>query len=149
MFTLYVGHWSEYLSRLLSPVITQVTQLAEDRAKIWTRHSDSRDWAWTHYSTSTSSVQSSHSVVSNSLWPHELASLSITSSQRPPKPISIVLVMLSNYLILCCPLLLLPSIFPSIRVFSKWVSSLHQVAKVLEFQLQHQSLQWTPRTDLL
>ena len=31
----------------------------------------------------------------------------------------------------------------------KWVSSLHQVAKVLEFQLQHQSFQWTPRTYLL
>ena len=31
---------------------------------------------------------------------------------------------------------------------SQWVSSLHQVAKVLEFQLQHQSFQWTPRTDL-
>ena len=31
----------------------------------------------------------------------------------------------------------------------KWVSSLHQVAKVLDFQLQHQSFQWTPRTDLL
>ena len=31
----------------------------------------------------------------------------------------------------------------------KWVSSLYQVAKVLEFQLQHQSFQWTPRTDLL
>ena len=31
----------------------------------------------------------------------------------------------------------------------QWVSSLHQVAKVLEFQLQHQSFQWTPRTDLL
>ena len=31
----------------------------------------------------------------------------------------------------------------------KWVSSPHQVAKVLEFQLQHQSLQWTARTDLL
>ena len=31
----------------------------------------------------------------------------------------------------------------------KWVSSLHQVAKVLEFQLQHQSYQWTPRADLL
>ena len=30
----------------------------------------------------------------------------------------------------------------------KWVSSPHQVAKVLEFQLQHQSFQWTPRTDL-
>ena len=31
----------------------------------------------------------------------------------------------------------------------KWISSLHQVAKVLEFQLQHQSFQWTPRTDFL
>ena len=31
----------------------------------------------------------------------------------------------------------------------QWVSSLHQVAKVLEFQLQNQSLQWTPRTGLL
>ena len=31
----------------------------------------------------------------------------------------------------------------------KWVSSSHQVAKVLEFQLQHQSFQWIPRTDLL
>ena len=31
----------------------------------------------------------------------------------------------------------------------KWVSSLHQVVKVLEFQLQHQSYQWTPRTDFL
>ena len=31
----------------------------------------------------------------------------------------------------------------------KWVSSLHQVAKILEFQLQYQSFQWTPRTGLL
>ena len=31
----------------------------------------------------------------------------------------------------------------------QWVSSSHQVAKILEFQLQHQSFQWTPRTDLL
>ena len=31
----------------------------------------------------------------------------------------------------------------------QWVTSSHQVAKVLEFQLQHQSFQWTPRTDLL
>ena len=30
-----------------------------------------------------------------------------------------------------------------------WVNSSHEVAKVLEFQLQHQSFQWTPRTDLL
>ena len=46
------------------------------------------------------------------------ASLSITNSRSPPKPMSIELVMPSNHLIPCCPLLLLPSIFPSIRVFS-------------------------------
>ena len=46
------------------------------------------------------------------------ASLSITNSQSLPKPMSIELVIPSNYLILCHPLLLLPSIFPSIRVFS-------------------------------
>ena len=47
------------------------------------------------------------------------ASLSITNSQSSLKLMSIVLVMPSNHLILCCPLLLLPSIFSSIRVFSK------------------------------
>ena len=52
------------------------------------------------------------------------ASLSITSSQSLLKLISIELVMPSNHLILCHPLLLLPSIFPSIRVFSN-VSALH------------------------
>ena len=46
------------------------------------------------------------------------ASLSITNSRSPPKPMSIESVMSSNHLILCRPLLLLPSIFPSIRVFS-------------------------------
>ena len=46
------------------------------------------------------------------------ASLSITTSWSPPKPRSIEWVMPSNHLILCHPLLLLPSIFPSIRVFS-------------------------------
>ena len=46
------------------------------------------------------------------------ASLSITNSQSPPKPMSIKSVTPSNHLILCRPLLLLPSIFPSIRVFS-------------------------------
>ena len=46
------------------------------------------------------------------------ASLSITNSWSPPKPMSIVLVMLSNHLTLCCPLLLLFSIFPSMRFFS-------------------------------
>ena len=45
-------------------------------------------------------------------------SLSITNSQSLLKLMSIESVMTYNYLILCCPLLLLPSIFPSIRVFS-------------------------------
>ena len=45
------------------------------------------------------------------------ASLSITNSQSPPKLMSIESVMPSNHLILCHPLLLLPSIFPTIRVF--------------------------------
>ena len=68
-----------------------------------------------------SSVQFSHSVVSDSLWPHELQHTTppITSSQSPPKPMSIESVMPSNHLILYHPLLLLPSVFPSIRVFSK------------------------------
>ena len=47
------------------------------------------------------------------------ASLSITNSQSLLKPMSIKLVMPTNHLILCRPLLLLPSIFPSIKVFSK------------------------------
>ena len=46
------------------------------------------------------------------------ASLSLTNSWSSPKFISYESVMLYNRLILCCPLLLLPSIFPSIRVFS-------------------------------
>ena len=75
------------------------------------------------------------------------ASLSITNSWSLPKPIFIELVMPSNHLILCWPLLHPPSIFPSI--IYKWVSSWHHVAKVLEFQLQHWSFQWTLRTDFL
>ena len=47
------------------------------------------------------------------------ASLSITNSQSPLKLISIESVMPSNHLILCCPFLLLPSIFPSIKIFLK------------------------------
>ena len=52
------------------------------------------------------------------------ASLSITNSQRLHKLMSIESVMPSNHLILCCPLLLPPSIFPNIRVFSN-ESALH------------------------
>ena len=68
------------------------------------------------------SVQFSHSVVSDSLWPHEFtarqASLSITNSRSTPKLMSIESVMPSSHLILCHPLLFLPPIPPSIRVFS-------------------------------
>ena len=46
------------------------------------------------------------------------ASLSVTNSRSPPKPMSIELVMPSNKLIFCRHLLLLPSFFPGIRVFS-------------------------------
>ena len=97
------------------------------------------------------SVQFSRSVVSNSLDPWTgayQASLSITNSWSLLKLMSIESVIPSKYLILCRPLLLLPSIFSSISLF-KWVSCLHQVAKVLESQLQHQSFQWIFRTDFL
>ena len=75
------------------------------------------------------SVQFSYSVVPDSLQVHhELAahqaSLSITNSQSSSKPMSIESVMPSNHLILYCPLFLLPSVFPSIRVFSN-ESALH------------------------
>ena len=68
------------------------------------------------------SVQFSCSVMPDSLWPMDCAahqtSLSITNSWNLLKPMSIESVMPSNHLILCHPLLLLPSIFPSSRVFS-------------------------------
>ena len=95
---------------------------------------------------SLSSIHFSCSVVSNSLWSHEStpgfamaparhesvpvvsdslwslaarqASLSNTNSRSLLKLLSIKLVMPSNYPILCCPLLFLPSVFPRIRVFS-------------------------------
>ena len=66
--------------------------------------------------------QFSHSVMSDSLRPHTLqhisSSLSIINSRSLLKFMSIVSVMPSNHLILCRPFLLLPSIFPNIRVFS-------------------------------
>ena len=60
--------------------------------------------------------------MSDSLWPPWIAarqaSLSTTNSWSPPKHMCIESMMPSNHLIFCRPLLLLPSIFPSIRVFS-------------------------------
>ena len=69
------------------------------------------------------SVQFSHSVVSDSLESHELQHTRppcpSPTSQSSPKRMSIELMIPSNHLILCHPLLLLPPIPPSIRVFSK------------------------------
>ena len=55
----------------------------------------------------------------------------------------------SKHLILCHPLLLPPSIFPSIRVFSDESAFHIRWPKLLEPQLQHQSFQWIVRVDLL
>jgi len=74
------------------------------------------------------------------------ASLSFTTSWSLFKLMSIESVMPSNYLILCHSPLLLPWIFPSIRVFTDELT-LYQLAKVLE--LQHQSFQWIFRVDFL
>ena len=60
--------------------------------------------------------------------------LALTISWSLLKLMSIELMMPSSQLILCCCLLVLPSIFPSIRVFSR-VSSLHQVTKVCSFSI--------------
>ena len=78
------------------------------------------------FSSSSSSVQSLSRVrLFATLWTTaRQASLSITNSQSPPKPMSIELMMPSNHLILCRPLLLPPPILPSIGVFSN-ESALH------------------------
>ena len=75
------------------------------------------------------------------------ASLSISNSWNLLKLMSTESVMLSNHLILCYPLLLLPSIFPSIRGLFQLLGSSHQVVKLLEFLLQQQSFQWIFRVD--
>ena len=95
-----------------------------------------------------SPVQFSHSIVSDSLQPHE------RQHTRPccPSPTSGVYpnsYPLSRW---CHPTI--SSSPPALNLSQhqglfQWVVSSHQVAKVLEFQLQHQSFQWTPRTDFL
>ena len=76
------------------------------------------------------------------------ASLSITNSWNLLKLMSIESVMPSNHLILSSPSTPAFSLSQHEGLF-QWVSSSHQVAKVLEFQLQHQSFQWKSRTDFL
>ena len=101
--------------------------------------------------TKLSSVQFSRSVMSDSLWPYE------SQHARPPCPSQTPRVY-SNPCLSSqwCH----PTISSSVDPFScpnpsqyqglfQWVNSSHEVAKILDFQLQHQSFQWTPRTDLL
>ena len=64
------------------------------------------------------------------------ASQSIANSQSPPKSMSIELVVPSNHLILCHPLLFLPSMFPSIRVFSNESALLIRWPKYLSFSFR-------------
>ena len=96
-----------------------------------------------------SSVQFSHSVMSDSLRPHE------PQHARPLWPSPTPRVHSNScpsswwcHLILCHPLLLLPPNPSQHQGLFQWVNSLHDMAKVLEFQLQHQSFQWTARTYL-
>ena len=72
------------------------------------------------------------------------ASLSFTVSQSLLKLMSLESMLPSNQLILFHPLLLMPSIFPSIKVF---FNELALCIKGLELQLLHQSFQWTFRVD--
>ena len=97
-----------------------------------------------------SSVQFKRSVVSDSLQPHKL------QQARPPCPSPTPRVY-PNYWVGDAIQPSHPLSFPSPPAlnhsqhqgFFRWVSSSHQVAKVLEFQLQHQSLQWIFRADFL
>ena len=94
----------------------------------------------------------SHSVISNFLRPHGLQHARLLCPSLTPGACSHSCP-LSRWCIQ--PSHPLSSPFPSALNLSQhqglfqWISSSHQVAKVLEFQLQHQSFQWTPRTDLL
>ena len=97
------------------------------------------------------SFQFSHSVMPNPR-PHGLQQARPPCPSPTPRPYS-------NSCPLCwwCHPTISPSIAPSMPAFNfsqhqglfQWVSSSHQVAKVLEFQLQHQSFQWIFRTDFL
>ena len=77
------------------------------------------------------------------------AFLSFTNSQSLLKFTSIQLVMPSNHLILCRPLLLPPLIFPRVRIFSNESVLCIRRPEYWSFQLQHQSFQWIFRTDFL
>ena len=92
------------------------------------------------------------SVISDFLWPHELQHTRLLCPLLSPR-VCLNLRPLNQWCHPTASSSVVPFSF-CLQSFqhqglSQWVSSSHQVAKVLEFQLQHQSFQWTPRTDLL
>ena len=96
----------------------------------------------------TSSVQFSHSDVSNSLWPHESQHARLPVHHQLPEFIQTHVHWVGDAIQPSHPLLSPspPAPNPSQHQgLFQWVNSLHAVAKVLEFELQHQSFQWTPR----
>ena len=95
-----------------------------------------------------SSVAQSCPTLCDPLITAHKASLSITDSRSLLKLMPIELVMPSSHLILCRPLLLLPPIPLSIRVFSKGSTLCMRWPKYWSFSFNIQSFQWTPRTDL-
>ena len=116
----------------------------------WKDNPDIKPWSNNHkfWIMEDCSVQFSRSVVSDSLPPHVLQHSRLPCPSPTPR-------VYSN----SCPLsqwchpTILSSVVPFSSHFSlsqhQWVSSLHQVAKVLEFQFRHQSFQWIFRTDFL
>ena len=94
-------------------------------------------------------VQFSCSVVSNSLWPHELHTPGLPVHHQLPESTQTHAHWVGDAIQPSHPpLYSSPSAFTlsQHQGLFKWVSFSHQVAKVLEFQLQHRSFQWTPRT---
>ena len=116
-----------------------------------------KEMKWSWLCATKASLQSVRSVaVTESFWLFATSwtaacqpSLSITNSWSLLKFKSIDSVMPCNHLILCRPLLWPSILLSQHQGLSQWVSSSHQVAKGLEFQLQHQSFQWIFGTDLL
>ena len=98
------------------------------------------------------SVQFSRSIVSDSLRPHERSTPGLPVYHQLPEFTQTHVHRVGDAIQPSHPLSSPspPALNPSPHQgFFQWVNSSHEVAKVLEFQLQHQSFQWTPRTDLL
>ena len=133
----------------------KTTQFLKYGQRVWINISSKKIYQWPisiFAQHQFSSVQFSRSVVSDSLWPHE------SQHARPPIHHQLLeftqthahrvgdAIQPSHPLSSPSPPAPKPSQYQGLF---HWVNSSHEVAKVLEFQLHHQSFQWTPRTDVL